>query len=87
MNGGTQADVFVYSDQDADFGDDTINGFEDGLDSFKVHSNVADNVADFSISGNGSTTVILTLIADPAHSITINGANPITITNADFVFY
>jgi Ca2+-binding RTX toxin-like protein len=87
MTGGTQGDVFVYSDLDADFGDDLITDFQDGIDEFKVHSNIADDVTDFAISGNGTTNVLLTLIADPAHSIRVQGAAAITISNDDFAFY
>lgn len=85
MTGGADRDVFVYVD--AAFGDDIINGFEDGLDKFKVFSAVADDITDFAIHDNGTTAVLLTLIANPAHSIRINGAAVATIDAADFVFY
>jgi Ca2+-binding RTX toxin-like protein len=85
MTGGSQGDVFVFLD--AAFGQDTIADYQDGLDRFKVFSAVADDVSDFTISGNGTTSVILTLIAGNTNSITIQGAALITITAADFVFY
>jgi Ca2+-binding RTX toxin-like protein len=85
MTGGTEGDVFVFVD--AAFGQDTITDFVDGSDSFKVFSAVADDIADFAIANNGTTTVTLTLIADNTNTITIQGAAPITITGADFVFY
>jgi Ca2+-binding RTX toxin-like protein len=85
MTGGTQDDVFVFVD--AAFGQDTITDFVDGSDSFKVYSAVADDISNFAIANNGTTSVTLTLNADPSNTITINGAAPITITGADFVFY
>jgi Ca2+-binding RTX toxin-like protein len=85
MTGGSQGDVFVFVD--AAFGRDVVTDFEDGLDTLKVFSAVADGIADFTITGNGTGNVVLTLDADPANSITLRGAAPITITNDDFVFF
>jgi parallel beta-helix repeat protein len=85
MTGGTQDDVFVFID--AAFGQDIIADYVDGGDSFKVFSAVADDVSDFTIANNGTTSVTLTLAANPANTITVNGSSAITITNADFVFY
>jgi hypothetical protein len=77
--------VFVFID--AAFGQDTITDYQDGIDSFKVFAAVADNIGDFTIANNGTTSVTLTLLAAPLNTITLNGAAPITVTNADFVFY
>jgi hypothetical protein len=85
MTGGSHGDVFVFTD--AAFGQDTITDYQDGLDHLKVFSAVADDIADFAIANNGTNTVTLTLIADNSNTITIQGAAPITITAADFVFY
>jgi Ca2+-binding RTX toxin-like protein len=85
MTGGSHGDVFVFTD--AAFGQDTITDYQDGLDHFKVFSAVAADIADFAIANNGTNTVTLTLIADNSNTITIQGAAPITITAADFVFY
>jgi serralysin len=85
MTGGSEGDVFVFID--AAFGQDTITDYQDGLDSFKVHSSVADSVSDFTIAGNGTNSVLLTLIAAPTNTITINSTAPITISGADFTFF
>jgi Ca2+-binding RTX toxin-like protein len=85
MTGGSEGDVFVFVD--AAFGEDTITDFEDGIDTLKVYSAVADEFADFAVAGNGTNTVILTLLADPANTVTIQGALPITVAADDFVFY
>jgi hypothetical protein len=85
MTGGADGDVFIFVD--AAFGQDTITDFVDGLDTLKVFSAVADNINDFTISGNGTTSVLLTLTVAPLNSITLNGAAPINISAADFVFY
>lgn len=85
LTGGADGDVFVFVD--ADFGQDTISDFQDGIDRLKVFSAVADNIGDFTISGNNTTSVLLTLAADPANTITLHGATPINISAADFVFY
>jgi Ca2+-binding RTX toxin-like protein len=85
LTGDGAADQFEYSAQG--FGADTVNDFTDGADKLKVFAaGVADDIADFIISGNGTTSVLLTLIADGS-SITLNGAAPITITATDFAFY
>jgi Ca2+-binding RTX toxin-like protein len=84
--GGADADSFEYSA--LGFGHDTVTDFEDGVDKLKVYAaGVADDVSDFTITGNGTTSVVLTLNAQTSSTITLNGASAITITNADFTFY
>jgi hypothetical protein len=52
-----------------------------------VFSAVADDISDFSISGNGTASVVLSLFSSPLNTITLNGRAPITISAADFAFY
>jgi Ca2+-binding RTX toxin-like protein len=85
LTGGSGKDVFVYSA--TGFGQDIITDFEDGSDRLKVHSSNANNIAAFSITGNGSTSVLLTQILSPTNTITLQGTSAITITALDFVFY
>jgi Ca2+-binding RTX toxin-like protein len=85
LTGGNQADLFVYVE--ANFGADVVTDFTDGSDRLKVFSAVANDISDFNITGNGTTSVMLTLATDPNQSITLNGPAAITITATDFVFY
>lgn len=45
---------------------------------------VADAISDFTVTGNGTATVVLTL---GSNSVTVNGTGPITLTTDDFLFY
>ena len=85
LTGGRGNDYFVFSN--AGFGTDIITDYEDGLDKVKVHSSIANNIAAFNITGNGTTSVVLTQISSPTNTITLQGATAINITAADFVFY
>jgi hypothetical protein len=60
--------------------------FQDTLDRLSFSTLVADDVSDFTISGNGTSTITMTLTADPTNSIKLAGTSPITITNADIDF-
>jgi Ca2+-binding RTX toxin-like protein len=84
MAGGADIDFFLFVE--AAFGQDTVADFQDGLDKLKFDSSVADALGDFSIAGNTTATVVLTLIADPAQTITLEGAAPINIQASDFIF-
>ncbi len=88
LTGGADRDQFLFVD--AEFGQDTIMDYEDGLDYLKIFSAVADDLSDFIITGNGTDTVVLTLDDGTGNnSITLishDGSN-IDITAADFVFY
>ncbi len=88
MTGGADRDQFLFVE--AAFGQDTILDYEDGLDYLKVFSLVADDISDFIITGNGTSTVTLTLDDGTGNNtitlISHDGSN-IHITAADFQFY
>ncbi len=88
MTGGADRDQFLFVE--AAFGQDIILDYEDGLDYLKVFSAVADDISDFIITGNGTSTVTLTLDDGTGNnSITLishDGSN-MTIDAADFQFY
>jgi serralysin len=85
LSGGAARDYFVYSA--AGFGQDVIMDFEDGVDKLKVHSSVAADISAFTISGNGTSSVLLIQTSAPANTLVIGGAVAINITAADFLFY
>ena len=85
ISGGAAQDTFVFAE--AAFGNDTIADFEDGLDRLKVFSAAAGAASDFTIAGNGTTEVTLSLVADPIQTILLQSMAAMTITAADFVFY
>jgi Ca2+-binding RTX toxin-like protein len=85
LRGGSGKDLFVYSA--AGFGQDIIVDFEDASDKLKVHSSIANNIAAFNITGNGSTSVLLTQMSSPTNTITLQSTSAINITAADFLFY
>jgi Ca2+-binding RTX toxin-like protein len=89
MTGGALRDDFFYTETVASggWGGDTITDWQDGVDFLRFALPVADAFADFTIAGNGTTTVTLALIAAPANTITLNGAGPITLSAADFLFF
>jgi RTX calcium-binding nonapeptide repeat (4 copies) len=89
LAGGSGADLFLYVETAASggWGADTVTDWEDGIDLIKVHTPAASSIADFTIAGNGTASVLLTLNALPSSTITLNGAAAITITAADFLFY
>ena len=81
LTGGDGADRFVFTE--ADFGDDEITDFEDGLDMISFAAAIADDFGDLSISGNGTSEVS---VAVGAHTILLRGPDPITLTADDFLF-
>ncbi|MFD0917287.1 hypothetical protein ACFQ14_12795 [Pseudahrensia aquimaris] len=88
LTGGADRDYFQYVF--AEFDHDTITDYEDGLDYLRVFSDVATTVTDFTITGNGTSSVMLTLNDGTGeNTITINGAggSNVTIDAADFLFY
>jgi serralysin len=85
LTGEGGADYFEFSA--AGFGADTVTDFVDGVDKLKFFNGVADSIADFAITGNGTADVVLALLAAPENTVTLNGLAAITITAADFVFY
>ncbi|MFD0916868.1 calcium-binding protein [Pseudahrensia aquimaris] len=87
LNGGGGRDLFLYVN--AAFGQDTITDFQDGIDRMRVFSAVADDISDFTITDNGTSTVRVALSADPINFIDINGisGSNVTIDANDFLFY
>ncbi|MFD0916875.1 hypothetical protein ACFQ14_10695 [Pseudahrensia aquimaris] len=89
LTGGSGKDQFQYVF--AGFGQDTITDFQDGLDRLRVFSAVADEVSDFTINGNGTSSVLLSLndSIGGENTITLNGdggAN-VFVDAVDFLFY
>ena len=88
MTGGADRDQFLFVE--ADFGQDTILDYEDGLDFIKVFRTVGDHISDFIIAGNGTDTVTLTLDDGTGNNILTlishDGSN-ININAADFQFF
>jgi Ca2+-binding RTX toxin-like protein len=84
--GGKGADRFRFIEQtsgNATFGRDAIQDYEDSTDRLVISRAIASDVANFLITGNGTNSVMLTI---DGQSITLKGALPITITNADIDF-
>lgn len=75
------ADTFHFSD--VLFENDVVMDFEDGVDRIWFAPSTADDFSDFSITGNGSTSVTLTI---GTNSLILNGFAPITLTTDDFLF-
>ena len=68
---------------------DTVES-RNALPSFCLLSAVADEVSDFTIAGNGTSQVVLTLDDGTGrNTIEVNGANgaAVTIEASDFIFY
>lgn len=78
--GSAGADMFQFSD--AAFGKDAISGFEDGVDMLDFTALGLD-FGDFAKSQVGANTV-LTLLSDPAQTVTLYGVDESLIDAADF---
>ena len=92
LTGGAARDYFLFVETAASGGwdVDTITDWEDGVDLIKIDSpGVATSINDFTITGNNTNHVVLTLKADTTNTITIDGAGgaAVNITAADFLFY
>ena len=85
MYGRGGIDTFKYTARG--FGQDKVMDYVDGTDRLSFGSTVATDISNFTITGNGTNQVIMTLTSDPSSSVTLNGAAPITITNADIDFF
>ncbi|MFD0914864.1 hypothetical protein ACFQ14_00425 [Pseudahrensia aquimaris] len=87
LYGGSGRDQFRFVE--VQFGQDTIHDYQDGLDYLRFYSAVADEFSDFTISGNGTSSVRLTLASAPSNFVEINGVNnsTVTLTDGDFMFY
>ena len=90
LNGGTGSDILVGGAgadiirfTDINFGNDVVSDYEDGVDHLSFGLNVAHSFADFTITGNGTTAVTVTL---GANSIVLDGLAPITLATDDFLF-
>ncbi|MCW1917291.1 M10 family metallopeptidase C-terminal domain-containing protein [Rhodobacter sp. KR11] len=80
--GGLGADEFRFSI--AGFGQDVVTDFVDGLDKLAFARSVAASFAAFVITGNDTAQVVLALAGQ---SLTLNGAAPIHLDAADFLFF
>jgi Ca2+-binding RTX toxin-like protein len=69
------------------FGQDVVMDYADGTDRLSFGSAVATTLSNFTITGQGTTQVYMVLNSDPTSTITLNGAAPITITNADIDYF
>ncbi|MFD0915544.1 calcium-binding protein [Pseudahrensia aquimaris] len=87
MQGGKDRDQFRFVD--SDFGQDAILDYQDGLDTLRFFSAVATDFSDFTITGNGTANVTVTLDANPASQIELTSANGsnMLIDVSDFQFY
>lgn len=85
LTGGASADVFWFDTPTSSggFGTDTITDFQDGSDKIRFALQVAGSMADFTISGNNSTTVTITMAEG---TIIVKSAAAVTLTAADFIF-
>jgi Ca2+-binding RTX toxin-like protein len=81
IDGGKGNDIFVY-DQ-AGFGADTIKNFDDNMDKIQFCIALASDFDDFTISGNGTTSVLLTHGSD---SIQFTSTANLTLSADDFLF-
>jgi uncharacterized protein YkwD len=81
ITGGAGADLFTFLA--AGFGNDLVTDFADGSDLLYFSSAVAANFAALTITGNGTTSVV---VYAGGNSVTLQGPSPITLTANDFLF-
>ena len=84
LTGGAGADEFIYTE--AAWGSDTILDYTDDTDHLAFSLTLADDISDFTITGNGTQSVFLRLAAFPGGNIRLLGAGNITIDASDIVF-
>jgi Ca2+-binding RTX toxin-like protein len=83
MAGGLGADTFVFNT--LQFGGDKISDFQDGIDHLSSTSAIATSLANFTITGNDTASVTVTL--NGGGSIVIVGMSGIThVDSSDFLF-
>ena len=82
LDGGLGVDVFIYNQ--TDFGADIIKNFQNGMDKLQFNSLLADSIYDFSLTGNGTNSVLLMLGGD---SIQLTSTSSFTLSADDFVFF
>lgn len=87
MTGGGGADFLQFTGTLATggIGHDVVTDFTDGADGLRIYTGIADSLSDFTIIGNGTTSVTLKL--DVGNSIVLQSTSAITITNADITFF
>ena len=78
--GGAEADMFVMGV--ADWGNDTISDFQNGLDLIDLSGTGATDISDLTITQNGSDT----LIEFGSNSITLENISSGAIDASDFIF-
>ncbi len=81
--GGTGADTFVFTGNL--FGNDIVSDYLDGIDHLQFDLAVANDISAFMITGQGTTSVTMTLMSTGA-AVVLDGYSPITISNADIDF-
>lgn len=79
--GGLGTDTFLFAN--TGFGRDTVSDFISGTDHVSIANTTAHQFSDLSITGNGSTTVVVNIGLD---SITVKSAAALTLTATDFLF-
>jgi Ca2+-binding RTX toxin-like protein len=75
------ADTFHFAD--LAFQSDVVMDYEDCVDRLWFAPLAADDIGDFTITGNGTTSVTLLI---GANTLVLNGAAPISLTAEDFLF-
>jgi hypothetical protein len=81
LSGGLGADEFHFAD--LLFQNDVITDFQDGIDRIWFAPAAADEFSDITITGNGSSSVTVSL---GANSIVVNSVATIQLTVDDFLF-
>ena len=88
LTGGGAADIFVYNEivflpRSNGFGTDSITDFKDGTDKLQFASGVATSINDMTRTGQGTTTVTLTL---GEGTIVLHSTTAINIDSSDLIF-
>jgi Ca2+-binding RTX toxin-like protein len=81
LSGGAGKDVFRFTE--VTFGKDVITDFSDGIDKLSFATSVADAFSDFTITGNGTTSVMVSV---NGQTINVKGTSAITLDASDFLF-
>jgi serralysin len=81
LRGDAGADQFLFNSKN--FGRDRILDFDDGIDKLRILKSVADSLSDFTVTGNGTTHVVLNL---GGQIIDVQDNAKINISAADFLF-
>ena len=89
LTGNASGDFFVFRETFASggIGQDVVTDFTDGVDKLKFGAATANALADFTITGQGTTTVVMTVIGGSADTITLQSAAAITIGATDVLFF